>query len=59
MELDELFEIKRDLEDRISTFFDGDDDGDIHYGDRNYQSLVERLVEVQERIDEIIESQNI
>ena len=47
MELDELFETKRNLEMRIENFFDGEQ---IYIGDRNYQSLLERLEEVEEEI---------
>lgn len=51
MELDELFETKRNLEIRIENFFDGEQ---IYIGDRNYQSLLERLEEVEEEIKEIL-----
>jgi regulator of replication initiation timing len=52
MELDELFETKRYLENKIENFFDGEQK---YTGDRNYQSLLERLEEVEEQIKEILE----
>lgn len=51
MELDALFETKRNLENRIENFFDGEQK---YSGDRNYQSLLERLEEVEEEIKEIL-----
>ena len=51
MELDALFETKRNLEMRIENFFDGEQK---YSGDRNYQSLLERLEEVEEEIKEIL-----
>ena len=52
MELDELFETKRYLENKIENFFDGEQK---YTGDRNYQSLLESLEEVEEQIKEILE----
>lgn len=51
MELEDLFEEKRNIEERIDNFF-GDEEK--HYGDRGYQSLLERLEDVEEQIKEII-----
>ena len=53
IELDSLFDRRRELEERKNTFFDGDDDP--HYGDRGYQDLLEQLDEVNEDIDEILD----
>ena len=55
MELDELYETKRYLESKIENFFDG---GQKYSGDRNYQSLLERLEEVEEKIKEILEDED-
>ena len=53
IELDSLFDRRRELEERKNTFFDGDDDP--HYGDRGYQDILEQLDEVNEDIDEILD----
>lgn len=50
MALEDLFEEKRNLDERIDNFF-GDEEK--HYGDRGYQSLLERLEDVEEQIKEI------
>jgi hypothetical protein len=55
MELDELYETKSYLENKIENFFDG---GQKYSGDRNYQSLLERLEEVEEQIKEIVEDED-
>ena len=55
MELDELYETKRYLENKIENFFDG---GQKYSGDGNYQSLLERLEEVEEQIKEILEDED-
>lgn len=55
MELDELYETKRNLEAKIENFFSG---GEKFSGDRNYQSLLERLSEVEEQINEILEKED-
>jgi len=51
IELDDLFEEKKNVEERMDNFFG--DDKSPHYGDRGYQDLCERLNEIQEQIDEI------
>ena len=56
LELDELFERKSSLNDRIENFFGGDDNP--HYGDRGYQDLLEQLDEVETEINEILENEN-
>jgi len=48
--VEDLFEEKRNLEERIDNFF-GDEEK--YYGDRGYQSLLERLEDVEEQIKEI------
>jgi|TARA_B110000908_G_scaffold142542_1_gene170795 truncated hemoglobin YjbI len=50
MEVEDLFEEKRNLEERIDNFFGGEEK---NYGDRGYQSLLERLENVEEQIKEI------
>ena len=54
MELDDLFEEQRSLNDRIKNFF-GDDDSCPNYGDRGFQDLLEQLNDVDNKIDEIID----
>jgi len=51
MELDELYVLKSNLEDRIENFFG--DEPSPHYGDRGYQELLEDLSDINERIDEL------
>lgn len=46
-DIDELFERKRDLEERIANYF-GDEEG--HTGDRGYQELLNELEEVNDQI---------
>ena len=55
IELDELYNRKRDLESRVENFF-GDDDNP-HYGDRGYQDLLEQLDEVEGEIDELLDDE--
>jgi len=52
IELDELFERKSILEERRDSFF-GDDEYP-HHGDRNYQDILEKIDEVNEQINDII-----
>jgi len=56
MELDELFERKFNLDERIENFFG--DDTNPHYGDRVYQDLLQEYGDVAEAIDKIVESIN-
>lgn len=51
IELDELYETKRNLEHEIENFFGN---GQKHSGDRNYQILLERLEEVEEEIKKML-----
>ncbi len=53
MDLDELYNVKRNLENKIENFFDGEQK---YSGDRNYQSLLERLEDVEDQIMEIEEN---
>ena len=48
-ELDELYERKSVLEERINEFFQGDDYP--HDGDRGYQDLLQQLDEVNDDIN--------
>ena len=50
MELYDLYETKRNLEDRIDNFFGGDT---VYSGDRGYQDLLERLDEINSEIEEL------
>jgi len=50
-ELHELFDRRRELEERKNNYF-GDDE-EIFEGDRGYQELWEQLDEVNEQINEI------
>jgi len=54
-ELDDLYERKSMLEDRINNFFDGDHNP--HHGDRGYQDLLQQLDEVNECIEEIYDEE--
>lgn len=49
-DLDTLYEMKRNLENKIENFFG---DGQIYNGDRNYQILLEILQKVNEKIETI------
>jgi hypothetical protein len=49
-ELDELYERRYDLQERIKNFFGGERP---EYGDQGYQDLLQSLDTVNERIDEI------
>ena len=55
IELDSLYERKRNLEDRIEHFFDGE--LIPHYGDRGYQDLCEQLDDVEEQINELTDDE--
>ena len=48
--MDELYERRRNLQKRIDSFF-GDDEGNVHYGDRGYQDLLESMVELEMEIN--------
>jgi uncharacterized protein Yka (UPF0111/DUF47 family) len=50
MELEELYDLQRDLQERKDNFFDG---GEVFEGDRGYQDIWERLNEVSEQINDI------
>lgn len=45
--MEELYERRRNLEERIANYFG---DGEIHYGDRGYQDLLEQQVDVEMQI---------
>jgi hypothetical protein len=47
--MEELYERRRNLQKRIDNFF-GDDEGNVHYGDRGYQDLLESMVELEMEI---------
>jgi len=47
-ELDELYERKYSIEERMGNFFGGD--SNPNYGDRGYQDLWEQLTEVEDEI---------
>ena len=57
MELDDLFEMRRNVEDRISNFF-GDDENP-HYGDRGYQDLLEEADNLTEQIRELMNEESL
>lgn len=42
--MDELYERRSNLEERIANYFG---DGEIHYGDKGYQDLLEQQVDVE------------
>lgn len=52
-EVDELFERKAALEDRINEFF-GDEYLLVNVGDRGYQDLLQQLEEVNEELNELM-----
>lgn len=52
-ELDDLYRRYYDLEERVNSFFDGEENP--HYGDRGYQELLEEMETVNEEINELIE----
>jgi hypothetical protein len=49
--MEELYERRRNLQKRIDSFF-GDDEGNVHYGDRGYQDLLESMVVVEMEIND-------
>jgi tetrahydromethanopterin S-methyltransferase subunit B len=49
IELDNLYERLRTLEDRRDNFFD---DGEHYPGDRGYQDILEQIDDVESQIDE-------
>ena len=58
--MEELYERRRNLQERIDSFL-GDDEGNVHYGDRGYQDLLESMVSIemeinQAELDEISET---
>lgn len=55
IELDELYETKRNLENEIENFFGGEEK---YNGDRNYQILLERLEEVKEEIKKMLNTED-
>lgn len=55
IELDALYVTKRYLENKIDNYFNR---VEKYSGDRNYQSLLVRLEEVEEQIKEILEDEN-
>ena len=55
IELDELYERRSDLRERMRNYFDGDNNP--NHGDRGYQDLLEQLEEVEISIEEIYEKQ--
>jgi hypothetical protein len=50
IELDELYERQRALDERKGNFFG--DDHNPNYGDRGYQDILEELDEINEQIDD-------
>ena len=52
-ELEELHDMRRELEDEKDHFFDGDNNP--NYGDRGYQDLCERISNISEQISDIEE----
>jgi len=48
IELDDLYERLRSLEDRRDNFFD---DGEHYPGDRGYQDILEQIDDVESQID--------
>jgi len=55
MELDNLLELKKSLEQNITDYF-GDNENP-HYGDKGYQDLLGELSAVNERISEIYDEE--
>jgi hypothetical protein len=56
--MDELYERKSNLEERIANYFEDDE---VHYGDQGYQDLLEQLVSIEmeitrDELDEISET---
>jgi hypothetical protein len=49
-ELDELYEKRRNLADKIANYFKG---GKVYEGDKGYQDLLQELDEVNMEIDSI------
>jgi len=47
-DLDDLYNSRRNLNDRIDNFFGG---GQVYHGDRGYQDLLEDLEDVENEIE--------
>ena len=52
--MEELYERSKNLEERIANYFG---DGEIHYGDRGYQDLLEQQVELEMEISNNIRAE--
>jgi len=52
LELDELYDRKRNLKEQEVNFF-GEEEDAVHYGDKGYQELLQKQVDIETEINEL------